>query len=334
MKKKKNLIKMSVITGLLLTGSSVLGGSINVMAANPANYKDMTEYSSYESIINYESIKAENSSPYTDVSVALYDIDQDGTKELILSHGTCLTDWVNDIYTLKDGKYVSQIGTIGSQGMFYTAPDGNGIYFLYGFQGYQEINRITKSRENITETLIESRELGANENYTEFDNKIELLTPDSIPTGNATSTYNVQVTAPDGGVNMRCGAGVEYDKVLPDMIPNGTVLTVTQEAVASNGNSWGYTNYNGTYGWIALTQVTKYEEPTEGAPIPHTRYVINCNESITLRTNPDVNATEICQIPLGTAVATFGDAGNGFISVYYQGSSGYCLASYLSDPVD
>ena len=86
MKKKKNLIKMSVITGLLLTGSSVLGGSINVMAANPANYKDMTEYSSYEGIINYESIKAENSSPYTDVSVALYDIDQDGTKELILSH--------------------------------------------------------------------------------------------------------------------------------------------------------------------------------------------------------------------------------------------------------
>ena len=190
MKKKKNLIKMSVITGLLLTGSSVLGGSINVMAANPANYKDMTEYSSYESIINYESIKAENSSPYTDVSVALYDIDQDGTKELILSHGTCL-DWVNDIYTLKDGKYVSQIGTIGSQGMFYTAPDGNGIYFLYGFQGYQEINRITKSGENITETLIESRELGANENYTEFDNKIELFAPDEIPTDNTTPSYNV-----------------------------------------------------------------------------------------------------------------------------------------------
>lgn len=49
MKKKKNLIKMSVITGLLLTGSFVLGGSINVMAAN---YKDMTEYSLYESILH------------------------------------------------------------------------------------------------------------------------------------------------------------------------------------------------------------------------------------------------------------------------------------------
>ena len=113
-----------------------------------------------------------------------------------------------------------------------------------------------------------SSELNANENYTEFANKIALLAPGDIPThGNS---YDVEVTAPDGGVNMRCGAGVEYDKVLPDMIPNGTVLTVTQEAVASNGNSWGYTNYNGTYGWIALTQVTKYEEPTEGAPIPHT----------------------------------------------------------------
>ena len=224
------------------------------------------------------------------------------------------------------------IGTVGDQGMFYTAPDGNGMYFVWGKQGCQRITRVTKSGNAITETEIESRQLGENENYTEFDNKIELLSPSDIPTGS--NSYDVEVTAPDGGVNMRCGAGVEYDKVLPDIIPTGTVLTVTQEAVASNGNSWGYTNYNGTYGWIALTQVTKYEEPTEGAPIPHTRYVINCNESITLRTNPDVNAAEICQIPLGTAVATFGDAGNGFISVYYQGSSGYCLASYLSAPVD
>ena len=158
--------------------------------------------------------------------------------------------------------------------------------------------------------------------------------PDTSDTPTVSTYYEVEVTAPDGGVNMRSGAGVEYDKVLPNMIPNGTVLTVTQEAVASNGNSWGYTNYNGTYGWIALTQVTKYQEPAEGAPISHTRYVINCNESITLRTSPDVNADEICQIPLGTAVATFGEAGNGFISVYYQGASGYCLASYLSDPVD
>lgn len=149
-------------------------------------------------------------------------------------------------------------------------------------------------------------------------------------------SYKVRVTAPDGGVNMRSGAGVEYYKVLSNMIPNGTILTITREAVASNGNSWGYTNYRGTYGWIALTQVTKYREgePTEGAPIPHTRYVINCQRSITLRTRPDVNAPEIYQIPLGTAVATFDYAGNGFITVYYRGRTGYCLAYYLSDPIN
>ena len=288
MSKRKNLFKISIVTSVLLLSSIAFSGSTDVMASNPINYKNMPEYATYESVIADAGATEGN----LGISVALYDIDQDGIRELIISHGTCLADWVNDVYTLQDGKYVSMIGTVGDQGMFYTAPDGNGMYFVWG----------------------------------------KLLAPGDIPThGNS---YDVEVTAPDGGVNMRCGAGVEYDKVLPDMIPNGTVLTVTQEAVASNGNSWGYTNYNGTYGWIALTQVTKYEEPTEGAPIPHTRYVINCNESITLRTNPDVNAAEICQIPLGTAVATFGDAGNGFISVYYQGSSGYCLASYLSAPVD
>lgn len=328
MKKNKNLVRVSIVASLLITTSSILGQNVEVMASNPTNYKDMTEYAAYENVI----ADAGATSGDFGISLALYDIDQDGIRELLISHGTCLADWVNDIYTLQEGKYVSMIGTVGDQGMFYTAPDGNGMYFVWGKQGCQRITRVTKNGNAITETEIESRQLGENENYTEFDNKIELLSPSDIPTGS--NSYDVEVTAPDGGVNMRCGAGVEYDKVLPDMIPNGTVLTVTQEAVASNGNSWGYTNYNGTYGWIALTQVTKYEEPTEGAPIPHTRYVINCNESITLRTNPDVNAAEICQIPLGTAVATFGDAGNGFISVYYQGSSGYCLASYLSAPVD
>lgn len=69
-------------------------------------------------------------------------------------------------------------------------------------------------------------------------------------------SYNVQVTAPDGGVNLRFGPGVEYDRVLSNMIPNGVVLYVTKEATAANGNNWGYVNYEGVYGWIALTQVT------------------------------------------------------------------------------
>ena len=46
----------------------------------------------------------------------------------------------------------------------------------------QKITRITKSGKDIVQTLIESRELNANENYTEFADKIALLAPGDIPT--------------------------------------------------------------------------------------------------------------------------------------------------------
>ena len=207
MSKRKNLFKISIVTSVLLLSSIAFSGSTDVMASNPINYKNMPEYATYESVIADAGATEGN----LGISVALYDIDQDGIRELIISHGTCLADWVNDVYTLQDGKYVSMIGTVGDQGMFYTAPDGNGMYFVWGKQGCQRITRVTKSGNAITETEIESRQLGENENYTEFDNKIELLSPSDIPTGS--NSYDVEVTAPDGGVNMRCGAGVELSLI-------------------------------------------------------------------------------------------------------------------------
>ena len=61
-----------------------------------------------------------------------------------------------------------------------------------------------------------------------------------------------------------------------------------------------------------------------------TYYVVNCRESITLRTEPSVYASEICQMPLGSAVSYLGSAENGFYHVKYNGMTGYALASYLS----
>lgn len=78
--------------------------------------------------------------------------------------------------------------------------------------------------------------------------------------------YDVQVSAPDGGVNIRYGPGVEYDRLIDSMIPNGVILHVTSQAQASNGNYWGYTYYNGIYGWIALTQVSRIESVPTPAP--------------------------------------------------------------------
>lgn len=69
------------------------------------------------------------------------------------------------------------------------------------------------------------------------------------------------------------------------------------------------------------------------AQVLTTLYVVNCNESITLRVSDSTNAKEIRQIPLGAAVSFMENAANGFYKVSYNGSTGYALASYLSvDP--
>lgn len=72
-------------------------------------------------------------------------------------------------------------------------------------------------------------------------------------------------------------------------------------------------------------------QSADAQPISYvTYYVVNCNESITLRPAPNVNSGEICQIPLGSAVSFVETAANGFYKIIYNGNTGYSLASYLS----
>ena len=47
--------------------------------------------------------------------------------------------------------------------------------------------------------------------------------------------------------------------------------------------------------------------------------------------SPDISLPEICQIPLGTAVNVLQGASNGFVQVDYEGMTGFCLGSYLSE---
>ena len=96
--------------------------------------------------------------------------------------------------------------------------------------------------------------------------------------------------------------------------------------------------YNGSVGYALAAYLSK-EKPAESAYtspaqlntiIYPTYYVVNCRQSITLRTSPSTSAGEICQIPLGSAVSYLGSAENGFYKIIYNGSTGYGLASYLS----
>lgn len=84
----------------------------------------------------------------------------------------------------------------------------------------------------------------------------------------------------------------------------------------------------------ATLQETQTAAVTQ-AQVLTTLYVVNCNESITLRVSDSTNSKEIRQIPLGAAVSFMENAANGFYKVSYNGSTGYALASYLSvDPYD
>ncbi len=58
-------------------------------------------------------------------------------------------------------------------------------------------------------------------------------------------------------------------------------------------------------------------------------WVVNCKESISLRTKPSTSADAILQIPLYAAVTYLSDADNGFLYVNYKGKTGYALSEYL-----
>lgn len=69
-----------------------------------------------------------------------------------------------------------------------------------------------------------------------------------LPTDNySLGTYQVNVSST---LNMRSGAGTGYSTV--ESVPNGARLVVT-DIDSDSSYVWGYTSYNGTSGWVALS---------------------------------------------------------------------------------
>lgn len=104
--------------------------------------------------------------------------------------------------------------------------------------------------------------------------------------------------------------------------------------VSSAENGFYKIIYNGQtgYGLASYLSTTPQERPAtaQDTRTYQTCYVVNCKQSITLRTSPSTSAGEYCQIPLGAAVTYVENASNGFYKVIYNGQTGYALASYLS----
>ena len=111
---------------------------------------------------------------------AVYDIDEDGTPELIVKTGTCEADYMGQIYTCRDGETwpVAQFGMGHSS--LYTDPGENGLIVMYGHMGYAWADRLSLAGEGIIiETLYEDN---LNERL-ETDPEAQYIYPASVVTG-------------------------------------------------------------------------------------------------------------------------------------------------------
>lgn len=125
--------------------------------------------------------------------------------------------------------------------------------------------------------------------------------------------YDCYVASPDGiGLNFRYGAGSEYDKIFESPIPMDTKLHISQETVSSKGAKWGYTEYNGEYGWVYLAETTT-TKPAGAADdfwarayeVDYTAYVASPDGiGVNLRSGPDSSYGKVLDdpIPMQTAL--------------------------------
>lgn len=108
----------------------------------------------------------------SDCEYALYDLDHDGTVELITSQGTSDVDWFNTVYTVDDSGMPVEVGSFYGLVSLYAAETGNGIYSVYGHMGYQQVEWIVKNGDELYTEIILSEET---EDYYENDNPIKMV---------------------------------------------------------------------------------------------------------------------------------------------------------------
>lgn len=154
-----------------------------------------------------------------------------------------------------------------------------------------------------------------------------------VNTGSSNQYETMYVINCHTSITLRTGDYTDAPEIM--QIPFGAAVSYISDA----RNGFCKVVYNSHTGY-ALSSYLGYTKQSTPAPAPNnysssggtydTMYVVNCNESITLRKSDSTSAGEICQIPLGSAVSYIGKAGNGFYKIIYNGHTGYALASYLS----
>lgn len=122
---------------------------------NNLNYREL-----YESFVMEMNAMYEGNCTYS-----LYDINADGRKELLLSYGATVADYVNIVYTVDEKGAVSSTNVFGGVYTFYEAEDGNGLYAVNGYMGIETVRRVTLQNNQIVEELLWEKEIGPGDYY-------------------------------------------------------------------------------------------------------------------------------------------------------------------------
>ena len=124
--------KLIGIFCILCIGIALLAGS-----AGAAGENEWQE--AYRALLD-EEVRGRDPLYRNDVAIEssylLYDVDKDGTPELIIKSGTCEADYMGTLYTCIGGKAqrVEEFGL--GHASLYTDPGENGIILHYGHMGY------------------------------------------------------------------------------------------------------------------------------------------------------------------------------------------------------
>ncbi len=110
----------------------------------------VSDYHSYDTFLNE-----------SDLEYTVYDIDKDGTKELIVKIGTCEADFEFLFYTYSNGKVIS-LGSKSGSHAGLSGCSGNGILIYSAHMGYEFENKVTKQGNKLYTTEVFSR---YSENY-------------------------------------------------------------------------------------------------------------------------------------------------------------------------
>jgi uncharacterized protein YraI len=151
------------------------------------------------------------------------------------------------------------------------------------------------------------------------------------PARPAEAAYSVgTIVRTTTNLNLRSGPGTGYGVVL--VMSSGSSFKIT----GSYNKGFYPGRYNGTKGWASADFLTTGGGSSSGStsgsgstPTSSDTGTATVTTSLNLRSGPSTGDGVIAVMPAGSTVTLTGQASNGFVSVTYQGMSGWAYQSYL-----